>query len=192
MSAVIDRDAEALLLIERARMFATAAHAGQVRKYTGEPYVSHCAEVANLIAQYGGCAEQIAAAWLHDTVEDTPVTIELVRAEFGHCVATLVEGLTDVSKPEDGNRVSRKALDRAHTRAQSQACKQIKLCDLISNTRSIAAHDPDFAKVYLLEKRLLLVEGDFSASALLGEAWDVLSKSQDALERPQSELPKEQ
>lgn len=180
-SRYVDRDAEGLLLIERARMFATAAHAGQVRKYTGEPYVIHCREVATLIAEHGGCAEQIAAAWLHDTVEDTPVAIELIRDEFGLCVATLVEGLTDVSKSEDGNRAARKALDRAHTAAQSQACKQIKLCDLISNTRSIAAHDPDFARVYLQEKRLLLVEGGFAASALLGEAWHILNTSQDAL-----------
>lgn len=176
-----DRHMKAMVMMERARTFATAAHAGQVRKYTGEPYITHCEEVADLIAAHGGTVAQVAAALLHDTVEDTPVTIELIREEFGEHVATLVDGLTDVSKPEDGNRAARKALDRAHTAAQSPECKLIKLCDLISNTRSIAAHDPDFARVYLQEKRLLLVEGNFPACALLGEAWDILNASQDAL-----------
>ncbi|APQ14726.1 hypothetical protein BJP27_24465 (plasmid) [Pseudomonas oryzihabitans] len=169
------------LLIERARVFATAAHAGQVRKYTGEPYVNHCAEVAALVAEHGGSSAQVAAAWLHDTVEGTPVTIELIRIEFGEVVAALVAGLTDVSTPADGNRAARKAKDRAHTREQSQACKYVKLADLISNTRSIAAHDPDFARVYLAEKHQLLVEGGFSASTLMDEASSTLFQSLDAL-----------
>lgn len=146
-------------LVERARIFATAAHyaVGQVRKYTGESYINHPAEVVGILASSGAAnPEMLAAAWLHDVVEDTGVSIEVIRDEFGACVATLVEGLTDVSKPEDGNRKTRKAIDRAHTAAQSPACKTIKLADLISNTRSIVERDPEFAKVYRAEKRELL------------------------------------
>jgi (p)ppGpp synthase/HD superfamily hydrolase len=139
-------------------MFATAAHAavGQLRKYTFEPYIVHPAEVAGIVAEAGGTPEMIAAAWLHDTVEDTGVTSELIRAEFGDEVATLVGWLTDVSRPDHGNRAARKAVDRAHTAAAPAEAQTIKLADLICNTKSIVAHDPKFAVTYLAEKRELL------------------------------------
>ena len=146
-------------IIEKARGFATSAHhaVSQVRKYTGEPYISHPAELVELLREHGIADQQmLAAAWLHDVVEDTGVTIDLIECEFGRGVADLVAGLTDVSRPEDGNRKARKAIDRAHTAAQSPACKTIKLADLISNTKSIVERDPEFAKVYLAEKRQLL------------------------------------
>lgn len=152
-------------LTSRAYLFARAAHAavGQKRKYTGEDYIQHPIEVANMIWRRGCNAEMIAAAYLHDVVEDTQVSLSLIRGEFGKCIATLVEGLTDVSKPEDGNRAVRKGIDRQHTAKQSPACKTIKLADLISNSKSILQHDREFAKVYLKEKKLLLEvlkEGD--------------------------------
>ena len=146
------------MIVERARMFATAAHAavGQLRKYTFEPYIVHPAEVAATVEAAGGTPEMIAAAWLHDTVEDTGVTSELIRAEFGDEVATLVGWLTDVSRPDHGNRAARKAVDRAHTAAAPAQAQTIKLADLIANTRSIMEHDEAFARVYLAEKRALL------------------------------------
>lgn len=145
-------------LVTRARVFATAAHAavGQLRKYTFEPYIVHPAEVAQIVTEAGGTEAQIAAAWLHDTVEDTGVTIETIREEFGVEVAEIVGWLTDVSRPEQGNRAVRKAIDRAHTAAAPGAAQTVKLADLIANTRSIVAHDVEFAKVYLAEKRALL------------------------------------
>lgn len=98
----------------------------------------------------------IAAAWLHDVVEDTPTSIDTIRDQFGEQVAALVADLTDVSRPEDGNRKARKAIDREHTAKASPNAKTIKLANLIDNTRNIVARDPDFAKVYLCEKRQLL------------------------------------
>lgn len=76
-------------LVERARLFAIAAHAatGQTRKYTGEPYWRHPEEVARLVSQFGHTPEMLAAAWLHDVVEDTGVDVALIRAEFGDTVA---------------------------------------------------------------------------------------------------------
>ena len=147
-----------MTIVERARVFATAAHAavGQLRKYTFEPYIVHPREVAGIVESAGGTPEMIAAAWLHDVVEDTGVTIETIREEFGSEVAELVGWLTDVSRPEQGNRAHRKAIDRAHTAAAPGAAQTVKLADLISNTRSIMAHDPEFARVYLAEKRALL------------------------------------
>ena len=148
-----------MTLIEKARAFATAAHAavGQLRKYTFEPYIVHPAEVAALVATVPGhTPEMIAAAWLHDTVEDTGVTSELIRKEFGDEVAELVGWLTDVSRPDHGNRAARKAVDRAHTAGAPAAAQTIKLADLIANTRSIMQHDEKFAVTYLAEKRMLL------------------------------------
>jgi (p)ppGpp synthase/HD superfamily hydrolase len=152
-------------LEERAKAFATRAHAAidQRRKYTNEPYINHPAAVVELVRSVPHTEEMLAAAWLHDTVEDTGVTLAELREEFGREVSNLVLELTDVSKPSDGNRKKRKALDRAHTAKASPEAKTVKLADLIDNTRSIVARDPEFAKVSLAEKRELLpvlVEGD--------------------------------
>jgi (p)ppGpp synthase/HD superfamily hydrolase len=145
-------------IIEKARVFATAAHgaAAQLRKYTMEPYIVHPREVASIVAQHGGSDAQVAAAWLHDVVEDTGVTIEVIREEFGTEVADLVGWLTDVSRPEQGNRATRKAIDRAHSAMAPAEAQTVKLADLISNCTSIREHDATFAKTYFEEKRLLL------------------------------------
>lgn len=157
-------------LVQKASVFATAAHAavGQVRKYTGEPYIVHPAEVVSIVESVPHTPAMLAAAWLHDVVEDTKVTRDIILNEFGLVVATLVDWLTDVSCPEDGNRERRKELDRLHIANAPDEAQTIKLADLISNTRSITAHDPNFAKVYLNEKRLLLevlTRGDASLMA---------------------------
>jgi (p)ppGpp synthase/HD superfamily hydrolase len=145
-------------LVERARVFATAAHAavGQKRKYTGEPYIVHPTEVAAIVAEAGGTDEMVAAAFLHDVVEDTGVTLEDLQNEFGPDVANLVSWLTDVSRPEDGNRRVRKAIDRAHSAEAPAEAQTVKVADLISNSTTILKFDPGFAKVYLEEKRQLL------------------------------------
>lgn len=158
-------------VVERARVFATAAHAAvaQLRKYTMEPYIVHPAEVVSIVRSVPHTEAMLAAAWLHDTVEDTGVTLETVRAEFGDEVATLVGWLTDVSRPEQGNRAVRKAIDRAHSAAAPAEAQTIKLADLISNTRSIMEHDEKFARTYLEEKRLLLevmTKGDATLMAI--------------------------
>ena len=145
--------------VERARIFATAAHAAvnHRRKYTNEPYIVHPTEVAAIVAGVPGATpEMIAAAWLHDVVEDTQVTEQVIREEFGDAVADIVMWLTDVSRPEDGNRARRKAIDRAHTAQAPAEAQTVKLADLISNTTTITAYDPEFARVYLEEKRQLL------------------------------------
>lgn len=145
-------------IVERARIFARAAHAavGQRRKYTGEEYIYHPMEVATIVQGAGGDVNMIAAAILHDVIEDTQVTEEILREEFGDDITELVGWLSDVSKPEDGNRAARKAIDREHSAMAPARAQTIKCFDLWSNTRSITEHDKDFAKVYLKEKRLLL------------------------------------
>ena len=145
-------------LVERAKAFATRFHesVGHVRKYTGEAYTEHLQAVADMVESVSGSPEMIAAAWLHDVVEDTPATLDQVQKEFGVLVAELVRELTDVSRPEDGNREARKAIDRAHLAEASVKAKTIKVADLIDNSRSVLEHDQRFAKTYMREKQLLL------------------------------------
>jgi (p)ppGpp synthase/HD superfamily hydrolase len=84
-------------LLARAEAFATTAHAGQKRKGTDLPYIVHPAEVAGILARlYPSLRSLIAAGWLHDTVEDTSVTIEDITKAFGYSVANLVAGATAV------------------------------------------------------------------------------------------------
>ncbi len=152
-------------IVDRARVFATAAHAavGQLRKYTNEPYIVHPAEVAAIVAGRPHDPEMVAAAWLHDVVEDTGVEIVTIWNEFGPVVASYVHWLTNPSRKEDGNRAKRKEIDREFIRNAPPEVKTIKLADLISNCSSIVRHDSEFAKVYLEEKRLMLEvlrEGD--------------------------------
>ena len=103
------------VMVQRAIWFATQAHAGQTRKYTGEPYINHPVEVMQIVNTVTDDPEVLAAAILHDVVEDTPATITNIRIGFTPRVAELVSDLTDVSKPEDGNRAVRKELDRQHS-----------------------------------------------------------------------------
>ncbi|WIJ24142.1 HD domain-containing protein [Devosia sp. RR2S18] len=156
---------DAASLERRALAFAAAAHGSinQRRKYTGEPYIVHPIAVAEIVRTVPHEGPMIAAALLHDVVEDTPVTIEEILNEFGREVGELVDWLTDVSGPADGNRRKRKHLDLLHTAKATPAAKTIKLADLIDNTRTTAKYDPSFWRVYKREKIALLEvlkEGD--------------------------------
>lgn len=158
-------------LIKKARKFATRAHKGQFRKYTGEPYIVHPIAVAETVRLHGGSDEMVAAALLHDTIEDTNVTYDDVRKEFGITVAGLVRELTDTSSPSDGNRAVRKEIDRRRLAKASADAQTIKLADLIDNTTSIVAHDPGFAKIYLKEKEALLKVMNKGLADLRVTAW---------------------
>ena len=80
-------------LIAAAYQRAESAHSGQRRK-SGEPYVTHCVAVANILAEMKMDAETIAAGLLHDVAEDSDVSIDALRAEFGTTIAMLVDGVT--------------------------------------------------------------------------------------------------
>lgn len=144
------------LVVAKALEFATEAHQGQVRKYTNEPYINHPIAVSRLVASVTDNQDMIAAALLHDTVEDTDVTLADIGREFGGIIGAWVENLTDISKPEDGNRAARKLIDLRHTELALPPAKTIKLADLIDNTGSIVERDPKFAVTYMKEKKMLL------------------------------------
>lgn len=142
-----------------AMMFAREIHKDQRRKYTNNPYVDHLAEVAGIAMSVGWRIPAIhpdkfmATCWLHDCVEDCGVTLTEIEARFGIDVAIGVSGLSDI---ETGNRAERKKKSRDRLALCSNWIQTIKCADLISNTSSIVQHDPNFAVVYLEEKRLLL------------------------------------
>jgi (p)ppGpp synthase/HD superfamily hydrolase len=161
-------------IIVRARNFAMKAHYGQERKYTDEPYIVHPIRVAELVAEAGGSYEMIAAAYLHDVVEDCGISLIEIHCGFGIDVAVLVNWLTDVSAPEDGNRAIRKARDRGHLAAAPPDAQTIKLADLIDNTSSITKYDPNFAVKYMQEKRALLEVMDKGDPVLYKRAWNLV------------------
>jgi (p)ppGpp synthase/HD superfamily hydrolase len=142
--------------LRRALTFATHAHAGQNRKYTGDPYIVHPAQVACIVSSVTQDTATIAAAYLHDTVEDTEATLTNIMVNFGIEISRLVHQLTDISHKRDGNRAARKAIDREHLGRASAAAQTVKLADLIDNSHSIVEHDPGFARVYMSEKEALL------------------------------------
>lgn len=145
------------LNIKRARETATFWHTGQTRKYTGQPYIVHPARVAKLIGENGGTEDQIIAAWLHDTLEDTNITKKEISDAFGSDVLRMVIGLTNPSKKSDGNRAARQEIDREHLDKQRNDVLQIRLCDIYDNIDSIERYDPVFAyETYFPEKRLML------------------------------------
>ena len=181
-------------LVKRADKFAEAAHArticpnygtlGHKRKYTEEPYIGHPRAVAKTIDQIGGTSEQIAAALLHDTVEDTDVTIDDIYEEFGDTVGKYVADVTDVSKPEDGNRKIRKELDSQHIAAADPDSKTIKLADVLDNGHSIEELAPKFARVYMSEMLHLLSDinmGNVTSRHLLALARKMVSNYYDKI-----------
>lgn len=169
-------------LVLRAFSFAFHAHEGQSRKYDGQPYIVHPVAVAKMVEEVGGTKEMIAAALLHDVVEDTPATLEDIRDEFGSAVANLVYWLTDVSRPSDGNRKKRKAMDRAHIASAPAQAKTVKLADLIDNGVSILKHDKDFSRVFFREKDALLAVLQTGNVTLLERAEQLVEEAFEELD----------
>ena len=185
-------------LEDRALAFARAAHGEQKRKYTGNPYIEHPIRVAQLVKEAGGTEQMIAAAYLHDVVEDVSlekikeiedlqnfalglscnsereVKLTYIRFTFGNTISNLVEMVTDVSVPSDGNRKARKQKDLEHLAQASPEAKTIKLADLIDNSRDIVKNDPDFAKVYMREKAALLPHLAEGSEKLYREAAEII------------------
>ena len=148
--------------------FAALAHVGQKRKYTGEPYIVHPIAVADKVADIGGSMEMQAAAYLHDVLEDTDVSVEelsqflfltVADKDSAEDILQMVIDLTDEfekTKYPDLNRKTRKAREAERLSKISADAQTVKYCDLFDNTISITEHDPNFSKVYLKEKAVLL------------------------------------
>lgn len=143
-------------LHQKAADFAKERHSGHKRKYTGLDYFTHLESVASIVASHNGTTEQVAAAYLHDVVENTDTDISEVECFFGPIVAKYVLWMTDCSNPMHGNRKIRKAIDRNVMALAPSEVHTIKLADLMDNTADIFENDKNFARVYIEEIMLLL------------------------------------
>ena len=141
-------------VVERARAFAEHKHGDQLRKYSKLPYIVHLDSVVRILGSFGIEEPHVlAAAYLHDTVEDTDATMEEVYQQFGEDIARLVYWLTDA---EQGRRKIRKIMSAWRLGGAPWEAKLIKLADFIDNTEDICTNDRHFAPVYLAEKRKIL------------------------------------
>jgi len=131
-----------LALIQKAYIFSATAHAGQTR-LSGEPYLSHPLEVANLLAEMRLDAASVCAGLLHDTVEDTKATVEEIDEMFGEEVADIVDGVTKISmitfesKEEAQAENIRKMI---FAMAEDIRVVLVKLCDRLHNMRTLSFH----------------------------------------------------
>ena len=123
-------------LVEKAFVAAEKAHSEQLRK-SGEPYISHPVAVSQILADLGIGATTIAAALLHDTVEDTPYSLEKLRNDFGDEVAMLVDGVTKLDKIKFGDSAQAETV-RKMVVAMSKDIRVlvIKLADRLHNART--------------------------------------------------------
>lgn len=158
----MDQDA-VLKEIER---FATDAHGEQMRRYTPDPYIVHPIRVMEKCRQYLPQLPVLAAALLHDVLEDTSVTAEelegflyhTMNAEDARLTMLFVVEMTDIYTKQaypQFNRRQRRDLEFERLTAVSPEAQTIKYADIIDNT-DITENDPDFAQVYLREALRLL------------------------------------
>ena len=175
-------------LVVKAVAFATRAHAevNHTRKYSQESYIVHPLAVMDILLKH--CSQEVtpsmlAAAACHDVIEDAGISSSQVRDLLGEDVAEMVNWLTDISRPENGNRKTRKAMDHAHT-AQAPVCvKNIKIADSVHNLCDITMHDPDFARVYIREKQTLMLVLQDADPAMISLVNKTIADCQDQLAR---------
>ena len=129
-------------LIERAYLKAQIAHEGQFRK-SGAPFITHCVAVAQILAEMNLDAETIAAALLHDAIEDTSVTSKQIREEFGESICGLVETVTKLARLPTGDTKQRSQRDKEYMRkmlltmGDDVRAVLIKLADRLHNMRTL-------------------------------------------------------
>jgi len=146
-------------LIARAEALARRAHAGQTRKFSGDPYIGHPGRVAARLAKrFPEDTALIAAGWCHDVVEDCPqIAAEELRAAIGDAGFAIVSEVTNPSKNHpELSRAERKAMDRAHIAHLSHAARCLKLADRADNLKDASTSpDREWVATYVGESRLL-------------------------------------
>ncbi|HQR26364.1 MAG TPA: bifunctional (p)ppGpp synthetase/guanosine-3',5'-bis(diphosphate) 3'-pyrophosphohydrolase [Nocardioides sp.] len=126
-----------LALLERAYLTAERMHGSQTRK-SGDPYITHPLAVTTILADIGMTEPTLVAALLHDTVEDTPYTLEQLRADFGEEVAALVDGVTKLDKVKYGDTAEAETIRKMIVAmARDIRVLVIKLADRLHNMRTI-------------------------------------------------------
>ena len=142
-------------LLALAFQFSAAKHEGQKRS-SGEDYITHCVAVASILAEIHPDTVSIAASFLHDVVEDSSSTVEEVRREFGAEIATLVDGLTKISRVEIRSLAERQV--ESHRKLLLSMARDarviiVKLADRLHNMRTLEHLDRDRQRRIALETR---------------------------------------
>lgn len=167
-------------MLHRAIRIATVAHHGQNRKYIDVPYIAHPLSVMMRVRAVSNKEELLAAAILHDVLEDGPNPVEAeaeIQQLCGNDVIKLVRELTDTYTTAHFphmNRAERKAAERLTWERKSADAKTIKLADVIDNTESISETDGEFFRLYLQEKRELLASLRMGDERLYRQAESIL------------------
>lgn len=153
--------------LEKIKEYAANAHSGQWRKFADEPYIQHPVRVMEICHRYSQKQPMLAAALLHDVLEDTPVTKDEMH-QFLHRVfdnvtadetMELVEELNDVYTKQhypQWNRRKRKSMELERMQKASPDAQTIKYADIIDNSLDLKNAEPDFARLFLFECRALL------------------------------------
>ncbi|GAA2092110.1 HD domain-containing protein [Streptomyces albiaxialis] len=129
--------------LRRAYVLAESSHRGQMRK-SGEPYITHPLAVTLLLAQLGAETTTLTASLLHDTVEDTEVTLDQVRREFGQEVCYLVDGVTKLEKVDYGAAAEPETFRKMLVAAGNDVrVMSIKLADRLHNMRTLGVMRPE-------------------------------------------------
>ena len=171
-------------LTDRARAFALHAHAGQRRKsLRPTPYAVHLFEVADFVTRHGGDEIAIAAAWLHDTVEDCGTAPETLARDFGPAVAAVVAELTD---DKSLSKQVRKDAQVASAPRKSARAVLVKLGDKASNTASVGlapGHDWSLGRrrAYLDWAETVIVALPTPPAAALAETMMLIARSRTLL-----------
>jgi len=141
-------------LVERAYHVAEEAHHGQTR-HSGKPYITHCLEVAGILAEMQAPSEVIAAGLLHDTVEDTQITLQDLRTDFGETVANLVDGvtkLTNLPRVSRGDTPSGKEKNLPETEANARSRKQELASETLRKTFLAMGNDVRVVLIKLADR----------------------------------------
>lgn len=135
-------------------------HKGQVRKFTGLPYYTHCEYVGNIASIYVDRRQKPtykAVGYLHDTLEDTDLTVDDINVFFNKNVSRYVLELTNVDKSV-GNKETRDRLNHERLVNASGLAQTVKTADILDNVPSMLLFDPNYGKKYLVTKMQLLNE----------------------------------
>ena len=181
-------------ILEQVRSFAEKAHGTQRRKYKDEAYIMHLVRVMELTKKFSSPLPILAAALLHDVLEDTPVRkkeihdflVTVMHSSDADKTTQLVVELTDVytkSNYSNWNRRKRKEKEAVRLAQTSVGSQTIKYADIIDNCHDIVKADPDFAAIFLRECRTLLRKMERGNPALRQQAIEAVEYDLEQLKQ---------
>lgn len=182
-------------VLEKIAAFADQAHGDQQRKYADESYIQHPLRVMKTCRNYGYSLPVLAAAILHDVLEDTDTTpqqiikflLTVMNETDAEKTLALVIELTDIYTKEQYprmNRRKRKTNEANRIKGISAEAQTIKYADIMDNATGIAQHDADFAPVFLRECSNLLEKMQNGNNELRKEAIELVAKEKQQLKNP--------